>query len=111
MMIAKEITYPWLRLLELELQEEPKPVKRTGPGRPKKPFPRKRVRISLTEDEARALDELVQLFAERMGRPIHRGHLISFLLFRLRSRLQQGDKLVLPENVDSFVALARLLDT
>lgn len=110
-MSGKETTYPWLRLLELELGEEPKPVKRKRPGRPKNPFPRKRVRVALTEDETAALDELLDLLAKRMERPIHRGHLISFLAFRLRSHLQQGDKVVLPENIHSFVDLARYLDS
>jgi hypothetical protein len=111
MMSHKETTYPWLRLLELEFGEETKPVKRKRPGRPRKPFPRKRVRVSLTEDETAALDELLDLLAERMGRPIHRGHLVSFLTFRLRNSLQHGDKILLPEDIHSFVDLARYLDS
>ena len=62
-MSSKEVTYPWLRLLELELGEEPKPVKRKRPGRPKSPFPRKRVRVALTEDETPALDGVCALGA------------------------------------------------
>ncbi len=110
-MSKKETTYPWLRLLELELIREPKPAARKRPGRPRNAFPRKRVRTSLTEDEQAALDDLVDLLSQRMGRPIHRGHLIAFMTFRLRSQLQQGDKIVIGEEVDSFAALAKYLDT
>ncbi len=109
-MNEKELPYPWLRLLELELTQEPKPAKRKRPGRPRNRFPRRRVRSSLTADEQAALDELVDLLAERMGRAIHRGHLIAFMTFRLRSQLQQGDDLALREDIDSFQALARYLD-
>ncbi len=107
----KEPTYPWLRLLELELKQEPRPVKRRRPGRPKNAFPRKRVRSALTEDEQAALDELVELFSERLGRTIHRGHLIAFMTFRLRQQLQRGQEIVIPEEIDSFVALAKYLDS
>jgi hypothetical protein len=108
--MSGETTYPWLRLLELEFEEEPKPVKRKRPGRPKNPFPRKRVRASLTRDEKAALDELVAVLSERMGRKISRGHLIAFLAFRLRSQLQREGKYEIGEGVDSFVSLARYLD-
>lgn len=106
-----ETTYPWLRLLELELGEEPRPPKRKPPGRPKKPFPRQRVRMSLTDDELAALDDLVESLSEKMDRSIHRGHLIAFMTFRLRNQLLRGQEIVIPEDVDSFVALARHLDS
>ena len=106
-----EPTYPWLRLLQLELGEEPRPIKRRRPGRPKKAFPRKRVRSSLTQHEQAALDELVELLTKHMGRPIHRGHVIAFMTFRLRNRLQQGQEISIPEDVDSFVGLAKYLDS
>ena len=110
-MSPDEPTYPWLRLLELELEQQPKPVERRRPGRPSNRFPRKRVRMSLTEDEQGALDALVDLLAERMGRGIHRGHLVAFMAFRLQSQLQNGAELALPEGIDSFQALARYLDS
>lgn len=109
-MHTKETAYPWLRLLELEFEEELKPIKTKRPGRPKNPFPRKRVRASLTEDEQAALDELVMLFSQRMDRPIHRGHLIAFMTFRLRHQLQHGKQIALSEDVNSFIALAKYLD-
>jgi hypothetical protein len=109
-MNIKETTYPWLRLLELEFEEEPKPIKAKRRGRPRNPFPRKRVRASLTEDEQAALDELVDLLSQHMRRPIHRGHLIAFMTFRLRNQLQQGDRVALDEEINSFVALAKYLD-
>jgi bisphosphoglycerate-dependent phosphoglycerate mutase len=110
-MPEKEPAYPWLRLLETELQQEPKPVKRRRAGRPKNTFARRRVRMSLTSDEQYALDHLVELLSERMGRTIHRGHLIAFMTFRLRNQLQRGQQIVIPEDVDSFVALAKHLDS
>ncbi len=110
-MPENEPTYPWLRLLELELGEEPKRAKRRRPGRPKKAFPRKRVRSALTEGEQAALDELVEVLSDRMGRPIHRGHVIAFMTFRLRNRLQRGQDISIPEDVDSFVGLAKYLDS
>lgn len=109
-MPEKEPTYPWLRLLESELQREPKPTSRKRAGRPRNTFPRRRVRAALTEDEQAALDELVEALSERMGRVIHRGHLIAFMTFRLRNQLQRGHAIALPDDVDSFVALARYLD-
>lgn len=109
-MSAKEPTYPWLRLLELELKQEPRPVTRRRPGRPKNAFPRRRVRASLTEDEQVALDELVELLSKQLGRAIHRGHLIAFMTFRLRSRLQKGEEIALNKDIDSFQALAKFLD-
>jgi len=103
--------YPWLRLLELELAE-PKRTETRRPGRPRKPFPRRRVRSALTEDEQATLDDLVDLLSERFGRRVHRGHLIAFLTFRMRSKLQgKNREIVLPEEVDSFVALSKYLDS
>jgi len=109
-MPEKETPYPWLRLLETELRQEPKPVKRRRAGRPRNTFARRRVRMSLTEDEQEALDHLVDLLSQRMGRVIHRGHLIAFMTFRLRNQLQRGQQIVISEDVDSFVALAKHLD-
>ncbi len=108
--MSSEAKYPWLRLLELEFEEESKPAKRKRPGRPRNPFPRKRVRSALTKDEQTALDDLVDVLSEKMGRTIHRGHLISFMTFRLRNQLLRGDELESLEGVDSFVSLAKYLD-
>lgn len=107
----EETTYPWLRLLELELGEERRPPRRRSPGRPRKAFPRKRVRTSLTQDELTALDDLVEALSEKMERPIHRGHVIAFMTFRLRNQLLRGQEIAIPEDVDSFVGLARYLDS
>jgi hypothetical protein len=109
-MPEREPTYPWLRLLESELQREPKPSSRKRAGRPRNTFPRRRVRAALTEDEQAALDTLVDALSEHMQRAIHRGHLIAFMTFRLRSQLQRGHEIVLPDDIDSFVALAKYLD-
>lgn len=108
--MPEETKYPWLRLLELELAKS-KPAKKKRPGRPRNPFPRKRVRSALTEDEHAALDDLVRILGERFGKQVHRGHLISFLTFRLREDLQgRGKKLNIPNDIKSFVDLAEYLD-
>jgi hypothetical protein len=109
-MTDKETTYPWLRLLELELKQEVKLAKRRRPGRPKNAFPRKRVRASLTDEELAALDGLVDVLSARLGRALHRGHLIAFMTFRLRNQLEQGGQINLPADIDSFAALAKHLD-
>lgn len=109
-MSERESTYPWLRLLETELQLDPKPTKRKRAGRPRNPFPRKRVRTSLTASEQAALDELVEILSDRLGRALHRGHVIAFMTFRLRQKLQREHDIVVPEEVDSFIALARYLE-
>ncbi len=108
--MSSETKYPWLRLLELEFEETPKPVKRKRPGRPRNPFPRKGYKIGLTEDEKTALDELVGVLSERMGRVISRGHLVSFMTFRLRNQLQRDGEYEIEREIDSFVSLSRYLD-
>lgn len=102
--------HPWLRLLDLELRrEEPsKPSRRVG--RPRKAFPRRAVHITLTEAELESLDELAATLTRRMGRPVHRGQVIGFLVLRLRNKLQQIEKSRLTEEVNSFRSLAVLLD-
>jgi predicted ArsR family transcriptional regulator len=102
--------YPWLRLLELELaKERPAPPKRRG--RPRNAFQRIRVGASMTQDELTALEELVDLLRSRFGKSVHRGHLIAFMTFQLRTRLQgSGRKVDLPAGIDSFVSLAEYLE-
>jgi hypothetical protein len=64
----------------------------------------------LTDDELSALDELVDYLSAHMDRPLHRGHLIAFMAFRLRNQLQREDGLKLEDGVDSFMELAKYLD-
>ena len=103
--------YPWLRLLDLQLAE-PKPEPKGKVGRPKSPFPKVRIGASMSEDEVKALDELVDAMSERVERNVHRGHLIAFMTFRTRTLLQgKGNKIEIPESVKSFVDLAEYLDS
>jgi hypothetical protein len=102
--------YPWLRLLELEVQPPPHPTPKRGKGRPPNPFPRRPVHVTLTEDELETLDALAQSFSERFGSRLHRGHVIAFLIFYLRSRLQEGEAIRLPPGIISFSDLAMYLD-
>lgn len=114
--------YPWLRLLELEVQplEHERPQPHRGRGRPPNPFPRRSVHITLTEDELAALDTLCQYLSGKVGQ-MHRGTLVAFLTFYLHSRLQaesttrsarspENINLELPVGVRSLSDLAQFLD-
>ena len=82
--------YPWLRLLELEVQPTERPAPRRGPGRPPSPFPRKAVHVTLTEDELASLDKLASELSDHFDVRLHRGHIIAFMTFYMRSHLQEG---------------------
>lgn len=104
--------YPWLRLLELEVQPSEHPGPRRGRGRPPSPFPRKAVHVTLTEDELEALDDLARLLSASFDSRVHRGHVISFLVFYLSSRLQNGSGggLQMPAGIKTLTDLAHYLD-
>lgn len=102
--------YPWLRLLELEVQPTERPAPRRGPGRPPSPFPRKAVHVTLTEDELASLDKLASELSDHFDVRLHRGHIIAFMTFYMRSHLQEGDKLKLPQEIDSLTDLALYMD-
>lgn len=104
--------YPWLRLLEME-RERPDlhPAGEKGAsvkprGRPRNPFPRKRVVITLTEDEIAALDGLLQNLSPSMP-GIFRGNLISLLVFYLRDSLDGADL----SKIKTFADIVRALET
>ena len=102
--------YPWLRLLELELAT-PKIDVRRRRGRPRSAFPRVEKRVSMTPDELAVLDQIVDLLRARFKGHIHRGHVIAFMSFQLRNRLQgNARRPELPEEIDSFVDLAEYLE-
>ena len=102
--------YPWLRLLELEVQPPAHPTPKRGKGRPPNPFPRQPVHVTLTEDELGTLDELARSLSDHFGSRLHRGHVIAFLAFYLRSRLQKDGEVRLPDGITSLSDLARYLD-
>lgn len=108
---SKADLYPWLRLLELEVQPEERPSMPRGRGRPPNPFPRRAIHVTLTDDELAALDALSDQLSERLGTRLHRGHVISFMTFYLHSRLQKNGALSLPPGIDSLTDLARYLDS
>ncbi len=103
--------YPWLRLLDLQLAE-PRPEPKGKVGRPRSPFPKVRIGASMSEDEVAAIDEIVEAMSARVGRKVHRGHVIAFMAFRTRDQLQgKGKKIDIPDDVKSFVDLAAYLDS
>lgn len=102
--------YPWLRLLELEVTPKELPKVHRGKGRPRNPFPRKSVHVTLTEDELAVLDDLCALLSDGLGTRLHRGHVIAFLVFYLRSRLEDEYAMRLPEEVSTLSDLAKYLD-
>lgn len=106
----KSEIYPWLRLLELEVQPAEHQAPRRGRGRPPSPFPRKAVHVTLTGDELDSLDQLASQLSDHLDVRLHRGHIIAFMTFYLRSHLEHGDSLKLPAEVQSLSDLARYLD-
>lgn len=108
--MADKSKYPWLRLLDLDMtpNQTSSPKRR---GRPKNSFPRSRLHVTLTDDEKAVLDEMVELFSEKLNQSFSRGHVVAFMVFYLRSLLQQkGKKMSVPDDIDSFVDLAAYLD-
>ncbi len=80
--------YPWLRLLELEVQPQPpQAAPQRGRGRPPSPFPRKAVHVTLTDEEVTALDQLAETMSELTGTRLHRGHVIAFMTYYMQDQL------------------------
>jgi hypothetical protein len=75
-------------------------------GRPRNPFPRKRVVITLTEDEIQALDSLIQNLSPSIP-GIFRGNLISLLVFYLRDSLDGVDS----TKIKNFADVVKALET
>jgi hypothetical protein len=106
-----EQEYPWLRLLDYEARKETShPERKQKRGRPPRAFERKQVYLTMTEDEKDVLDTLTEEIAKGLDRYIPRGQIVAFMAFQLRAWLEQDGEIVIPEDVDSFTALARYLD-
>lgn len=106
---SKENKYPWLRLLDMDVQKTASPMPR-GKGRPRNPFPRKSIHLTLTDDELAALDELVTLLEKQMGSGIHRGNMVAFLVFHARELLLKDGKPEIPDTIQTFTELADYID-
>lgn len=109
--MSEKSKYPWLRLLDLDLKPAPtSSTKRRG--RPKNSFPRRRVGLTLTEDELATLDEMVELFSDQFEHTFARGHIIAFLVFYMRDQLMAkgSRRMRIPEDIKSFVELADYLN-
>lgn len=108
---ARTSQYPWLRLLDLDIQR----IERTersaprGKGRPRNPFPRQAVHITLTKDELAALDLVVEKLSVGMKNGVHRGNLVAFMAYRLLDSLQTSAAAKNLAGVDSFTGLDTLL--
>jgi hypothetical protein len=106
-----EQEYPWLRLLDYEARKETRrPERKRKRGRPPRAFVRKEVYLTMTEDEKEVLDALTAAIAAGLDRAVPRGQVVAFMAFQLRAQLEQDGTIVIPEDVDSFTALARYLD-
>ncbi len=101
--------YPWLQLLELERQrfgaepEDVLKVKRTR-GRPANPIPRSKVHISLTEDEQKNLDRVVDGLPA--FRNVSRGQVIGLLIMYLNEKLVGIDL----SKINSFTQIVDILE-
>jgi hypothetical protein len=110
---TKKSVYPWLRLLDMDVQRVERPKKKRGKGRPRSLFPRKSIHTTLTEDELLVLDSIVSAISNQIGSGVHRGNVIAFMAFRLYDLLRYGssdDIIDLPDNIASFSDLAEYLD-
>ena len=107
---VKTDLYPWLRLLDLDIQRAERTTAPRGKGRPRNPFPRQAVHITLTAEELAALDALVDMLSGGMKAGVHRGNLIAFMAYRLLDQLKKKDSVVHLSQVNSFTSLATLLD-
>lgn len=101
--------YPWLQLMELERQcfgaepEDVLKVKRTR-GRPANPIPRSKVHISLTEDEQKNLDRLIEGLSS--FKTISRGQVLGLLIMYLNERLEGIDL----SKIKTFTQVVDILD-
>ena len=100
----------WLQLLDLETSKAPyQPARRTTgrpAGRPRNPFPRKAVNITLTDDELKMLDGLVETLGTRI-QGLKRGPLIGFMAYLLDEQIKGKDL----SQVSLFSDLAELLES
>jgi hypothetical protein len=106
---SKGTSYPWLRLLDLDIQKTERSSPARGRGRPPSPFPRQSVHVTLTSEELAVLDSVVDTLSKGMKGNVHRGILIAFMAFRLSDQLQIIKVSDLTA-IDSFSKLAELLD-
>lgn len=106
---SKAKQYPWLQLLELERQrfggepEDVLKVKRVR-GRPANPIPRSKVHISLTEDEQKNLDHLIQGLSA--FRNISRGQVLGLLIMYLNEKLEGIDL----SKIKTFTQVVEILE-
>jgi hypothetical protein len=107
---SKGTSYPWLRLLDLDIQKTERSSAARGRGRPPSPFPRQSVHVTLTNEELAVLDSVVASLSQGMKGNVHRGILIAFMAFRLSDQLQRIQETDLM-TIDSFSKLADLLDS
>ena len=102
-------SYPWLQLLELEKQrfgaepENAMQVKHPR-GRPANSIPRSRVHVSLTEDEQKNLDHMIEGLSAIKN--ISRGQLIGLMIMYLNEKLE-GLELA---NVKNFTQIVEVLE-
>jgi hypothetical protein len=82
----------WVRLLDAQGGIREDAIKPPRPqGRPRNPFPKQSVHITLTAHEIDLLDKITEQLSEGTKTKVSRGQVIAFMAFFLRDELSQLD--------------------
>lgn len=82
----------WVRLLDAQGGIREDAIKPPRPqGRPRNPFPKQSVHITLTSHEIDLLDKITDQLSEGTRKKVSRGQVIAFMAFFLRDELSQLD--------------------
>lgn len=108
----KQNMYPWFALLDLEISTEKAPPPAREKGRPRAPFQKTKVTLTMTPDQLQMMDNLISALQAKMGRSIPRGTLVSFLVYQIMQQLgdEQGT-IELPDHVTNFTKLAEYVES
>jgi hypothetical protein len=108
----KQNIYPWFALLDLEIATEKAAPPARVKGRPRAPFQKTKVTMTMTPDQLQMLDRLIAAFQTKMGKSIPRGTLVSFLVYQMMSQLgDEEGNIDLPDHVTNFTTLADYVES
>lgn len=108
----KQNMYPWFALLDLEIATEKAPPPAREKGRPRAPFQKTKVTLTMTPDQLQMMDKLIAALQTKMGKSIPRGTLVSFLVYQMMHQLgdEQGN-IELPDHITNFTTLADYVES